>query len=259
MTEEIKSTPEGTSEAPETPAQPDPVQAPRAAEALRALMNQEKQAREAKAAAAEHQMAVEQSRALQDLAKADPVSFLERAGVPREEISQRLTQGADPVSGIREDISALKTELQEQREAADRARMDAALAEARSQVHRYIQESEDNPLVRATGSAEQVWQLMANHHQSTGQVLSEAEAARQVESHLSGQIDKLLEGEATRALLEEKMKQLGAQPQAAAPEPKHSATLTNAMQTAENQRVRTNPNHSREQSLAEAAALLKWT
>jgi hypothetical protein len=248
-----------TPEAPETPAvaAPDPVAAPRAAEALKALISQEKASRDAHQAAQEQQSAIAQSRAMQELAKSDPVSFLERSGIKREDISQRLDEGADPVSGIREDISTLRTELQQQREAAEQARMDAALSEARSHVHSYIQSAEDAPLVRVTGSADQVWQVMTNHHQATGQVISESEAARQVEAHLSSQIDKLLEGEATRAILEEKLKSKG-QTQPQVPEPKHRSTLTNQMQTAENQRVRQDPNFNREQSLAEAAKLLKW-
>ena len=248
-----------TPEAPETPvaAAPDPVAAPRAAEALKALISQEKASRDAHQAAQEQQSAIAQSRVMQELAKSDPVSFLERSGIKREDISQRLDEGADPVSGIREDISTLRTELQQQREAAEQARMDAALSEARSHVHTYVQGAEETPLVRATGSADQVWQVMTNHHQATGQVISEAEAARQVEAHLSSQIDKLLEGESTRAILEEKLREKGVV-QVTAPEPKHRSTLTNQMQTAENQRVRQDANYNREQSLAEAAKLLKW-
>ena len=251
-----------TPAAAETPAEapaasPDPVAAPRAAEALKALISQEKASREAHQAAQEQQAAIAQSRAMQELAKSDPVSFLERSGIKREDISKRLDDTADPVSGIREDISTLRTELQQQREAAEQARMDAALSEARSQVHSYVQSAEDTPLVRATGSADQVWQVMTNHHQATGQVISEAEAARQVEAHLSSQIDKLLEGESTRAILEEKLREKAAVP-SAAPESKQRSTLTNQMQTAENQRIRQDPNFNREQSLAEAAKILKW-
>jgi len=99
---------------------------------------------------------------------------------------------------------------------------------------------------------------MTHHHQTTGQIISEAEAARKVEGHLSAQIDRLLESDATRALIEEKMK--GAGVPIAPPAPvKHRSTLTNEMQTAETKRVRQDPNMSREASLAEAASILKWT
>ncbi len=115
-----------TPEAPETPvaAAPDPVAAPRAAEALKALISQEKASRDAHQAAQEQQSAIAQSRAMQELAKSDPVSFLERSGIKREDISQRRDEGDDPVSGSREDISTLRTELQQQREAAEQARID---------------------------------------------------------------------------------------------------------------------------------------
>ncbi len=259
MSDETTTT-EGQSEAAatETPAIPDATEAPRAAEALRALMQQEKATREARQSNIEHEAVVRQSKALQQLAQADPVGFLERSGIKREDISQRLSDGADPVSDIRDDISSLKTELQQQREATEQARMQAALSEARSEVHKYVETAEDTPLVRATGSADQVWQVMTHHHQTTGQIISEAEAARKVEGHLSAQIDRLLESDATRALIEEKMK--GAGVPIAPPAPvKHRSTLTNEMQTAETKRVRQDPNMSREASLAEAASILKWT
>ena len=57
-----------TPEAPETPAvaAPDPVAAPRAAEALKALISQEKASRDAHQAAQEQQSAIAQSRAMQE-------------------------------------------------------------------------------------------------------------------------------------------------------------------------------------------------
>jgi len=101
MSEETTTT-EGQSEAAatETPAIPDATEAPRAAEALRALMQQEKATREARQSNIEHEAVVRQSKALQQLAQADPVGFLERSGIKREDISQRLSEGADPVSDM---------------------------------------------------------------------------------------------------------------------------------------------------------------
>jgi len=235
----------------------DYINTPRAADALRALMAQEKSARESRQQAEEQHAAVQQSQALQQLAKADPVAFLERSGIKREDMTKRLAHQEDPVAGIRDELASLRQQLDQQSEAAQSARMEAAMLEAREQVRAYVSSAEDTPLTRITGSADQVWQLMTQHHQQTGEILSEQEAASKVEAHLAGQIDKLLEGEATRALIEEKLKGRGV---AATPPPaiKHSSTLTNEMQTAENQRIKNDPNMNREASLAEAAALLQW-
>ena len=266
MSEEttVDSTPATTDTPAEAAPAADPrsdrdyINTPRAAQALRALMAQEKSAREAREDAEKQQAAVQQSQALQQLAQADPVAFLERSGIRREDVSKRLEESSDPVSGIRDDVAHLRRELAQQREMAERAQMEAAMAEAREQVRAYIAESTDAPLTRATGSAEQVWQLMTQHHQRTGDILSEQDATQQVERHLAGQIDRLLDGETTRALVEEKLKARGAVLPQQAPSPRHSSTLTNEMQTAENQRIKTDPNMNRESSLAEAAQLLKW-
>ncbi len=212
--EQTPTTSEPVSEAPETPAADpradrDYINTPKAAEALRALMQQEKSSREARQIAEEQNAAVQQSQALQQLAKADPVAFLERSGIKREDVSKRLASQEDPVAGIRDEMAQMRQELSQQREAADQARMDAALTEAREQVRTYISSAEDTPLTRITGSADQVWQLMTQHHQSTGEVMSEQEAARKVEAHLTGQIDKLLESEATRKLIQDKLQANG--------------------------------------------------
>ncbi len=249
---------EAPTEAPDARTDRDYIHTPRAAEALRALMAQEKTSREARAQAEEQQAAVQQSAALQQLAKADPVAFLERSGIRREDVSKRLADNTDPVAGMRDDLAQMRQELAQQREVAEQARMEAAMLEAREQVRTYVGGAEDTPLTRTTGSADQVWQLMTQHHQRTGEVMSEQDAARQVEAHLAGQIDRLLEGEATRALIAEKLKGTGQQPAVPAPSIQHSSTLTNEMQTAENQRIKTDPNINREASLAEAAQLLKW-
>ena len=119
---------------PETPA-PDPradrdyINTPRAAEALRALMAQEKSAREARERADEQQATVQQSQALQQLAKADPVAFLERSGIRREDVTKRMAESEDPVGGMREDLAQMRRELSEQREAAEQAKMEAAMLE----------------------------------------------------------------------------------------------------------------------------------
>jgi len=260
--EQTPTTSEPASEAPETPAADpradrDYLNTPKAADALRALMAQEKSSREARQIAEEQNAAVQQSQALQQLAKADPVAFLERSGIKREDVSKRLASQDDPVAGIRDEMAQMRQELSQQREAADQARMEAALAEAREQVRSYVGSSEETPLTRITGSADQVWQLMTNHHQQTGEVMSEQEAASKVEVHLTGQIERLLESDATRQLIENKLRDAGAAPKAA-PAPAPSSTLTNAMQTAENQRIRQDPNMNREASIAEAAKLLQW-
>ena len=260
--EQNPTTSEPASDAPESPAADpradrDYLNTPKAAEALRALMAQEKSSREARQIAEEQNAAVQQSHALQQLAKADPVAFLERSGIKREDVSKRLATQEDPVAAIRDEMAQMRQELSQQREAADQARMDAALAEAREQVRSYISTAEDTPLTKVSGSADQVWQLMTQHHQQTGEVMSEHEAARKVEAHLASQIDKLLESEATRKLIQDKLQADGGSTKPA-PTPAPSATLTNAMQTAENQRLRQDPNMNREASIAEAAKLLQW-
>jgi len=256
--EQDKTTSEPASDAPQADprADRDYINTPKAAEALRALMAQEKSSREARQIAEEQHAAVEQSQALQQLAKADPVAFLERSGIKREDVSKRLATQDDPVAGLRDEMAQMRQELSQQREAADQARMEAAMAEAREQVRSYVSTSEETPLTNVTGSSDQVWQLMTQHHQQTGEIMSEHEAAKQVEAHLAGQIDKLLESETTRKFIQDKLQAQGGVKPAPAPAP--SATLTNAMQTAENQRLRQDPNMNREASIAEAAKLLQW-
>ena len=76
---------------PETPVTDDGyINSPSATTALRSLIEQERKNRESQRALEEQQYKVQHAEQLANQAKADPVSFLERSGMDRDAIAQRL-------------------------------------------------------------------------------------------------------------------------------------------------------------------------
>jgi len=110
---------------PETPTtDPDYISSPSATTALRSLIDQERKNRESQRALEEQQYKVQHAEQLANQAKADPVSFLERSGMDRDAIAQRLQgSGPDPIEGLKSELTSLRSELQQQKQMAEQAKM----------------------------------------------------------------------------------------------------------------------------------------
>jgi len=226
---------------------------PSATTALRSLIEQERKNREAQRVLEEQQYKVQHAEQLANQAKADPVSFLERSGMDREAIAQRLQgSGPDPIEGLKNELTSLRSELQQQKQLAEQAKMQAAVNEARDNVKRFIGNSESHPLVKAADAGDMVWSVMTSRHQQTGQLMSEQDAASEVEAYLEKLVTKALENEGTR----DKFKDLSAP----TPPPSTSPTTLSNQQTSGNvhRPATLNPAMDRDASLAEAAKLIEW-
>ena len=239
---------------PETPVTDDGyINSHSATTALRSLIEQERKNRESQRALEEQQYKVQHAEQLANQAKADPVSFLERSGMDRDAIAQRLQgSGPDPVTGLKEELSSLRNELQQQKQMAEQAKMQAAVNEARENVKRFVGTSESHPLVRAADAGDMVWSVMTSRHQQTGQLMSEQDAASEVEAYLEKLVTKALENEGTRG----KFKDVAPPVPASPPGP---TTLSNQQTSGNVHRPATlSPSMDRDASLAEAAKLIEW-
>jgi len=171
----------------------------------------------------------------------------------REAIAQRLQgSGPDPVTGLKEELSSLRNELQQQKQMAEQAKMQAAVNEARENVKRFIGASETHPLVRAADAGDMVWSVMTSRHQQTGQLMSEQDAASEVEAYLEKLVTKALENEGTRGKFKDVSPSISTPP----PGP---TTLSNQQTSGNVHRPATlSPSMDRDASLAEAAKLIEW-
>ena len=261
----IEMTVEATTEAPQTEApaeavaqeqvqQAPPPPTPRAAEALRTLMDREARIREAETSLKQQQQQLEEAQRLQALAKENPLQFLDAVGTSYEDLTARVLKGdrPDPTAGLRREVTELREALNSRQQREETERQHAALVEAQQLVHQYVDSTDQFPLTKASGMHDLVFQRIHDHYNETGQALSEANAAKQVEDYLSGVVDKLAELEAVR-------NRFAPQEQVTAPSTATSTTtLTNALSSSAPTRVTEKTNITAEESLAKAAAMLKY-
>jgi hypothetical protein len=136
---------------------------------------------------------------------------------------------------------------------AEQVKMQAAVDEARSNVKQYVGSSEEHPLVQAADAGDMVWQVMTARHQQTGQLMSEKDAASEVEAYLEKLVTKALDNEKTRG----KFQQAAPAPTTPNPGP---PTLSNQQTSGNASRPATlSPSMDRDMSLAEAAKLIEWS
>ena len=260
MTETTETSPEPTqaAEAVETteaveaaPYEPPP----RAAEALRLLMDRESKIRETENAVKQQQAEVDQARKLIEMAKSNPLQFLNDAGTTYEKLSQQVQQGQrpDPMAGLRREIEELKNQFGVRVQREEAASRQAALDEVRGLVTSFVDNSDDYPLTKQAGMQNLVFERIQDHYNKTGQALSEASAAKEVEDYLVGVVDKLAKVESVRNRL--------LQQEQATEEPdvtQLANTLTNRQASSTPTRTDGEKMLSHSESIRRAAAMLKF-
>lgn len=122
------------------------------------------------------------------LARTNPAAFVQKYGIdPDKFIMDYVRGGPDPVEETRGQVAELKRELEELK----RERQQASLAQQRQEevaaVAEFLDTGSDWPLARAIGErgARLVLQVMHDHYRETGELLSDEDAADQVEEYLS--------------------------------------------------------------------------
>ena len=246
---------EASEQVAETPAAPTPPPpTPRATEALRTLMDREAKVREAEAALKQQQRQVVEAQRLSSLAKDNPLHFLDQVGVSYEDITQRVIQGErpDPTIAIRQEVQQLRNELNTRRQREESTQRQAAFDEAKNLVVQFVDQSTEYPLTKAAGMQNLVFQRVYDHYNETGETLSEANAANEVEEYLSGVVDKLSELEAVKKRFEV---------QGSVTETPTATNLANTLTNAHSASTPTRKDEgmlSESESLKRAAAMLEY-
>lgn len=239
---------------PAAPAEPEappareasaPIPTPGVSKALKGLMDREKAIREQAEGLKGRERSYQEAEALKGLAQDNPLDFLQRIGITREQLSQQLSEyeNPDPQSEVREKLTKLEQQLAQRSEREEAERKEAALEEAQSIVKSFVSENADT--YKLTSSANMhglVYQRIYEHYETTGEALSEADAANEVEEYLSG------------------IKAMWSQESNEPPARTSSTTLTNSL--AAQTPTRTDKTDfgllTEEESLVRAAAVLKY-
>lgn len=217
-------------------------------------MMKERQVQEAQAQLKAERKALEEAKELQRLAKENPLAFLEKSGVTYKELTDKYVKNVDPTAPFKSELEELKAWKAQQEEEARRYREEATIQDVRSEIHSFVESSEEFPLVKALGGHDLVSSRIIEHYRTTGEVKSEYDVARDVEAETREFVNKLLTMPQIQELVKAQVKQ---DPANVTPTEPQSKTLTNDHSAAAGLRA-----DSAELSYAErrerAAALLRW-
>lgn len=157
---------------------------------LKVLLEREKALREQEAQLSAWKSEVEEARQIRLLAQQDKNALLEKLGISRQDIADKEAQ--DPVAQMAARLQALEAQLQKEQE---RKAIEEAQKEYQSRkvaVNDWLQANKDKySAVVSAGAGDTVYDYIVSQYQQTGQVLSEEQAASEVESRLRGLYEKL--------------------------------------------------------------------
>lgn len=257
----------------EQPKQPEPPKDDKFAAKFAALARKEKMLRESerqmqqqaeqiKQMQAEIEKARKETQSWADRFKKEPLKVMEEAGLSYEELSQIVLNEGNPTpelmikrlkeemeSSYKKELEELKKQLQdkEEREAQDKyAQAENAF---KAEIRKTIDTNDKYELTRANGAYDLVFDVIREYYEQNNRVLSHEEAADLVESHLEEEAKKVLELKKVKNLLGVDKPQPTKATQAA-------PTLSNTLSA--EQPVKGSRKLSKEESLQEAAKLIRW-
>jgi seryl-tRNA synthetase len=169
-------------------AQPEPVVVPdepgEGAKILERLLEADKRSRAAREEAASKDAELRELKAQLEQMKAAKAE-------PKADVPAPIKSVMDEVGQIKELLTKREREEQEREQVA-------ALTTAQQSVRNYVDGNKDKfPLLVAMGWEDEVFHRMVAHHQ-TGNRVSEAQAAREIEESLAARLDQLAQVEAIR-------------------------------------------------------------
>lgn len=134
-------------------------------------------------------------------------------------LAQLEDKQPDPMEQINGQVSKLTQMLEQQRLEQEQRYKQQAWDDYQSRVIRTLQNSEDFPLLRELQMYDSVLGHIKSHLDSTGQELSEVDAAREVEAQLSELVEQIVSSETVKS------KFLGTP----TPQPTSATTLTDTI------------------------------
>jgi hypothetical protein len=178
---------------------------------------------------------------LANLWKTDRNKLRELLGASPDELPDlKQPEADDPVKSLKQEIEDMKRQRQEEDQ-------QKAVNDVKSQISSIITQDKDAyELIHAFDASEMVFDLLLDHYREHNEELDYAEAARQVEKYLEDQVK--------RASSTKKISSLFQPSQSPGKEP--APTLTGSMVSSPVSG--TQRKLSPEESIAEAAKLIKW-
>jgi len=173
-----------------------------------ALARRERQVREGEQLIREKDAELAANKASLELAKTNPMAFLQQAGVSEDDLVRHMidTNGtptqeelirrqAGEIESLRSEFSEYKTnqELTKTKQ-SNEAQWDAFIDNTRKEV----ENSEGLTLVKEFGAHKLVADVILEYHKQHGEVLPVAQAGKLVEQHITGEAEKFFKNKTLR-------------------------------------------------------------
>lgn len=204
---------------------------------------------------------VESYKQIPDRLRKEPLKVLEESGLKFEQLAEMVLNDGKPTQDMvlseyekkfMSKVQELEQKLAEKEAKEQEEKYEAAIQHFQGQLTDFINQTADYDLIRANDASDLVFQVIEEHHNETGQILSNKEACDAVEEYLLEEAKKLVDRDKVKKLLQP---QTPSKP--AAPQGKSSPTLSNAAaaQASSKQAAKF---LSDEDSKREAAKLIRW-
>lgn len=165
--------------APKSDLTPRPAQPPGA---LKALLEREKQLREREESLKAWEREVEEVRGLRELAKRDKGALMEKFGLSREDLPEKKAD--DPVAQLQEKLAQMEKYVTDMQKREQESQREQAFSQAKDSLKAWIDTVPDYEPIRKVGAYDAVFDHIQATYQATGKVLSEEEAAGEVNARL---------------------------------------------------------------------------
>lgn len=197
--------------------------------------------------------------ALPSKVKESPLEALERLGVTYDQLTELiLQQGQEkPEDKKLAEIERKIADYEKREREAVVQRQEQARQSYLAELSAFCKSSDKYELIQANSAVPVVYQVVEEHYNKTGEILTNEQAADLVESHLEEEAAKLLKLNKIKAKLAPPAAQPTAPVANQSTAKTNSTTLTNSLQS-------TSPTReprklTDEEALEEAARLIKWT
>lgn len=214
---------------------------------------------------------IEEYRSIKQKAKTDPLAFNKHFGIEYKQLTDQILNDERPtpemlIGTLKEEIEALKAEKSKEREEQDRQQREQLVNTFKEGIKDYVQSNADKyELIQAFGAHDQIFSMIHNHWKETGgheggEYLPVSTVAEYLESQMEQEAKKLLSLKKLSPKMEAKVE--------AALESKESSgdasktapkTLTNTLASQGAQPAPARNYKRDDESLQEAAKLLRWT
>lgn len=174
---------ENTAVEPETVTLKAP--ADKVANSLKTVLSKEAALRKQQGEIKQIRQAEQEVNELRTLAKTDPAEFLRRQGISLDSLREQAEE-VDPINEIVAQLEELKAQVQQKELAEEESKKQSELATLQAQVSSWVSDSEDYPFISVIGEdgGTLVFQKMISKFDESGEILSEEEAAREVNAEL---------------------------------------------------------------------------